>query len=29
MISYRKAPGKIQILAIGSLAGLHRDADRW
>jgi hypothetical protein len=28
LISYRKAPGKIQILAIGSLAGLHRKTDR-
>jgi hypothetical protein len=28
MIFYRKAPGKIQILAVGSLAGLHRKTDR-
>jgi hypothetical protein len=28
MIFYRKAPGKIQIFAIGSLAGLHTKADR-
>jgi hypothetical protein len=28
LIFYRKAPGNIQILAIGSLAKLHRKADR-
>jgi hypothetical protein len=29
LISYRKDPRKIKKLAIGSLAGFYREADRW
>jgi hypothetical protein len=28
LIFHRKAPGKIEILAIGSFAGLNREADQ-
>jgi hypothetical protein len=28
LIFHRKAPGKIEILAIGSLAGFYREANR-
>jgi hypothetical protein len=29
LIFHRKTPGKIEILAIGSLAGFYRGTDQW